>query len=144
MEFPLASTSFRPQASHGEGFDVAQGLLLEETAVFSIELAGAFIANFEGGGGCVETFVEHAFTRHVACSLLTQHCRYCFRIEAVEGFPIRVIQLSCRFGSGMMSRHGSLSDSSASQKLSSNDVAKSWLVLPCCPQYPRASTYAIS
>ena len=38
MEFPLASTSLRPQPSYGEGFDVAQGLLREETAVFPIEL----------------------------------------------------------------------------------------------------------
>jgi hypothetical protein len=38
MEFPLASTSLHPQPSHGEGFDVAQGLLPEETAVFPIEL----------------------------------------------------------------------------------------------------------
>lgn len=52
------------------GFDVAHWWLAEEAAVLAIELAGAFIANFEGCAGGVEAIVEHAFARDVQSQLL--------------------------------------------------------------------------
>ncbi len=52
------------------GFDVAHRRLAEEAAVLAIELAGAFVAHFEGGAGGVEAVVQHAFTRHVQAKLL--------------------------------------------------------------------------
>ena len=42
------------------GLDVADRGLAEEAAVLAAELAGAFVADFEGGAGRVETLVEHA------------------------------------------------------------------------------------
>src|SRR5580698_2246356 len=52
------------------GFGVAHGRLAEEAAVLAIELAGAFVANFEGGACGVEAGVEHAFARDVETQLL--------------------------------------------------------------------------
>jgi hypothetical protein len=43
------------------GFDIPHGRLAEEAAVLAIELASAFVANFEGGAGGVQTVMEHAF-----------------------------------------------------------------------------------
>src|ERR1700739_608322 len=52
------------------GFYVAHGRLAEEAAVLAIELAGAFVADFEGGAGGIEAVVEHAFARYMQAKLL--------------------------------------------------------------------------
>ena len=44
--------------------------MAEEAAVFAIELGGAFVADFEGGTGGVETIDEHAFARGLQAKLL--------------------------------------------------------------------------
>ena len=51
-------------------FDVAHGWLAEEAAVFAIELAGAFVADFEGRAGGVEAVVDHALAGNVETQLL--------------------------------------------------------------------------
>ena len=53
-----------------EGSDVADGWLTEEAAVFAIELAGAFVADFEGGAGGIEAVHEHALARCLQPELL--------------------------------------------------------------------------
>lgn len=53
-----------------EGSDVANGRLAEKAAVFAIELAGAFVADFEGCTGGVETVHEHALARRLQPELL--------------------------------------------------------------------------
>jgi hypothetical protein len=44
--------------------------LAEETAVFAIELAGAFVSDLERGTGGVQTVDEHAFPRCMQPKLL--------------------------------------------------------------------------
>ena len=53
-----------------EGWDVTDGWLAEEAAVFAIELAGTFVADFEGGAGGVEAVHEHALARCLQPELL--------------------------------------------------------------------------
>jgi hypothetical protein len=50
--------------------NVAAGGLAEEAVVFAIELAGAFVADFEGGGGGVDSVDEHAAAGGLQTELL--------------------------------------------------------------------------
>ena len=60
----------RGSTGGAEGPDVADGRLTEKAAVFAIELAGAFVADFEGGAGGVEAVHEHALARCLQPELL--------------------------------------------------------------------------
>ena len=51
-------------------FNVAHWRFAEESAVLSIELAGTFIADFEGRCCGIETFMKHAFARDVQPEML--------------------------------------------------------------------------
>jgi hypothetical protein len=46
------------------------GGLAEEAAVFAVELAGAFVADFKGGGGGVEAVEQHAGAGDLEADLL--------------------------------------------------------------------------
>ena len=52
------------------GFYLADGGLAEKAAVFAVELAGAFVADFEGCAGGVEAVVDHALAGYVKAQLL--------------------------------------------------------------------------
>ena len=52
------------------GFDVAHGWFAEEAAVFAVELAGAFVADFKGSAGGVEAIVEHSLSGNVEAEML--------------------------------------------------------------------------
>ena len=49
---------------------MADGRLAEKAAVFAVELAGAFVADFEGCAGGVEAIHEHALPRCLQAELL--------------------------------------------------------------------------
>ena len=56
--------------SETTGFDIPHRRLAKEAAVFPIELACTFIADFEGCACGVQTIVEHALSGHVQSKLL--------------------------------------------------------------------------
>ncbi len=60
----------RSGARDAAGFDVAHGGPAEEAAVLAIELAGAFIADFKGGAGGIQSFIEHPLPGYVQAKLL--------------------------------------------------------------------------
>jgi hypothetical protein len=49
---------------------IANGRLAEESSVFSIELARAFLADFEGRGRRVDPVVQHTFSSHMQWQFL--------------------------------------------------------------------------
>src|SRR6266481_1683858 len=57
-------------AWRAEGADIAHGWLAEQTAVFAIELSGAFVSDFKGGTGGIQTIHEHAFASCLQAKLL--------------------------------------------------------------------------
>lgn len=50
--------------------DIAHGGLAEKAAVLTTELAGAFITNFKGGAGRIESLMEHALPSDVQAQVL--------------------------------------------------------------------------
>jgi hypothetical protein len=51
---------------------IAHRRLAEESAVFPIELARAFVADFEGGACCVHSIVQHPFSGHMQSQLFLE------------------------------------------------------------------------
>ncbi len=78
------------------GFDVAHGGLAEEAAVLAIELAGAFIADLEGGAGGIEAFIEHAFPGYMQSKLLLV-------LQGAHGGERTELMVQCRYAHP---RHG--------------------------------------
>jgi len=59
-----ATDQFQFRSTWGkERSNVPHGRLAEESAVFAIELRGAFIADLKGRGGRIETVVHHQVPR---------------------------------------------------------------------------------
>ena len=56
--------------SEAAALDIPHGRLTKEPAVLPVELAGAFIADFEGGAGGVQSLIQHALPGNMETQLL--------------------------------------------------------------------------